>query len=423
MRIAIIGTGIAGLSAAWLLSRDGHQVSVFERLCEAGFSSQSRRFDIDGQQVTADVPSRMFNQLLWPNVVKLYRAAGIEFSNVDTSQSFSSIGSSRRVKLHLPYLPPTGSIADFRNLKLFRDLLRFKKTGEQSLTQDDHELSQLSFGQYLERHRVSEDLIKFFLYPILSTTVCTCDYTALDNYPANIILESLHRINGDQPLLRVHGGTHTISDTLLAGIDDLRFNTDIETVVRQPNQVMVGFVRDNKSHTESFDQVIIATQANHARTIVGDLTSEEDSMLSAFDYQEVEVLVHRDSKLLNADQAPATFNFVGAPDGSRSMCTVHLNRFHNEWPELDDVYQTILPFQEPEPRSLLYRARFQRPVVDENTRASWNSIDRLHQQADRRLWFCGSYAYPGIPLLESAVASVFELSKRLAERSPLSPLG
>ena len=100
------------------------------------------------------------------------------------------------------------------------------------------------------------------------------------------------------------------------------------------------------------------------------------------------------------------------------MCSIWLNQFYSEWETTTPYFQTIMPLNVPQPETLIATAKLQRPTVTASTRDAIDQLMQLHLQPDRRVWFCGSYANPGIPLLESGVVSAFRLAKSLECKLP-----
>jgi len=108
---------------------------------------------------------------------------------------------------------------------------------------------------------------------------------------------------------------------------------------------------------------------------------------------------------------------ISNPDQSAAMCTILLNQFYPEWGCDESVFQTIMPFDVPRSESVIAQAQMQRPVVDSGTARGHELLSQIHSHRDggreRRIWYCGSYASPGIPLLESGVSSAIGIAERL----------
>jgi predicted NAD/FAD-binding protein len=399
---------MAGLSAAWMLSRKGFRVTVFEKGANPGLAAHSRDFsnfatNFEGQ-IIGDVPSRMFNASLWPAVTKLYQDAGLDFAPVDHQQTFLNTAKDVRLKIGLPY----DTVAILKNTfnpisrKLLSDLRAFQKVGLDALR--DGSAEAITFGEFLKTavpKRSSSDFLNDFLLPALTSTVFTCPTTDLLRYPCDVVLDSLDKVsNGGQRLMRTVHGSQDAAKRLLFDVDRLLCGTNVESVSLRDESVRV--YANGEAH--EFDQLIVATQANHASDLVASELPEAAALLAKFRYVDVPVVVHTDSSTMPNDKGDwGTFNFRSSESGA-SSCTVWMNRFHGRWPAAEDVFHTIFPSGEIDSAAVIASANMQRPVVDSNTKSLHADLDMFHLE-NRRIWFAGSYAAGGVPLLESAVQS------------------
>lgn len=417
MKIGIIGSGIAGLAAGWFLSRNGYKVTLIERLNRIGMSAHAIEVDIDGKSVRGDVPSRMFNIAQWPNLSKLYEEIGVEVEPVDSSQSFSNVDCKPFLQLELPYRFLNPTVLFKKNVRaILADMRRLKIDGEADLRKGLE--SSITLRDYLSHKKFSKEFIKQFLYPILSSTVCTCSYESLDQYPAEMILAAVQKISVDQRLMKTKHGTGDVVDRLTKGIATKRLGTSVENIRiekitrKQPDGVSQVFVQFSEGDVGSFDHVIISTQANSAAKFLGSEFANELSVLAKIQYENVPVVVHRDESLMPIDKKKwSTFNIISKD--SAAMCTVYMNRFHPNWQVDSPIFQTINPIEEPKKESIIGQSFLQRPVVNADTNATLDELDRMQKESDRRVWFCGSFAFKGIPLLETGVQSAATITDRI----------
>ena len=256
-----------------------------------------------------------------------------------------------------------------------------------------------------------------FLYPTLASTVCTCSYQALDQYPATLILAALDQLTRNpefhdtQPLLwKTRYGTSDVVQRLLEPVADLRLGCTVESVQGQEHTVLVEYRNaEDQRLQEGFDHLILATQANTSRRLLLNPSESEETMLSCFQYETIEVTIHTDSTFMPAERDQwSTFNQVTRARQT-AMCTVWLNQFHEDWPPLAPKFQTIGPWRPAAQEHLLKQLQLQRPIVTAKSYRGWNLREQLHRETHRRIWFCGSYATRGIPLLETAYCSVRDL--------------
>ena len=418
MKIGIIGTGIAGLSAAWLFNRAGHRVTLYEKDHTLGMDAHSMTFEQDGVPLRTDVPPRIFNPTQWPNLLNLYRHAGIMFDPIDPSQSFSLFDEPSFLNVDVAYQPQlSGGLGITKHLnQIMSDITRLADGALQDLT--DGLSYQTTLADYLQCRDYSQAFTYDFLYPILASTVCTCSYESLNAYPAPVILKTLLNLFGTQPLLKTKYGTQDVVKRLSRGIDDIRYGICGCAVYPSPAGVRV---ETTQGHAEIFDHLIVATQANQALDLLSHPSEAECKMLSAFSYDDVPVIIHKDPVLMPSQKKDwAHINLIIAQDRHATMCSVWMNRFNPDWQIARPIIQTINPLSESRPDTIIAQYDLQRPVVNEKSLAGLDLLQQLHQQTGRRIWFCGSYAAEGVPLLESAVLSSLRVADRLLVPLPES---
>ena len=170
---------------------------------------------------------------------------------------------------------------------------------------------------------------------------------------------------------------------------------------------------------QNFDHVVLATQANQSARILRRASSEESEVLSAFSYEASQVVVHRDTRLApsGGESQWAPVNFLLADAKATPMATIWMNAIQAMPGDLP-LFQTWNPIVDPDPDLVLAESSFERPVVNTESLKCLKQLERLHAQADRRIWFCGSYAAHGIPLLESATHSALSIAERLGSPRP-----
>ena len=404
---------MAGLSAAFFLGKHGHHVSLFERQPELGMGSHAVQFSVGGSSVSGDVPSRMFNDQLWPELSKLYQEADIKTENVEPTQSLSDHLRRTYLKFAEGFRPTISSVVFSGNKArhILKSLREFRKQAIQDLESSSTTL-QLEFDEYLRKRQIDKTTIKQHLYPTLASTVCTCSYAALNRYPAGILLAALRDLTSAAPLMKTRHGTSDVVRRLSQHAFDIRCSTSAVDIARSQNGVSVVTRNAGETTRETFEHVIIATQANHAIELVDDLRPDESETLKQFEYENVEVSIHTDPSFMPKERSSwATFNMVNSPQLDSAMCTVWMNQFHSNWKPARPVFQTIMPIEKP--RHEIQRITLQRPVVTSRSFDAWNRLKMINSENDRRIWFCGSYAHEGIPLLESAVASSKNVAKKI----------
>lgn len=428
MKIAVVGAGLAGLSAAWLLARPGsqgaHEVVLYERQHAPGFTASSVSLPAEEGRPAArvDVPLRVFYPGYYPTLSRLYDELGVRSEPVSYDSSFIDAAGRLTFRYRnlllggrsISYLAPADFLAP-QARPIVADVLRFNRRAAADLRAG--RLQGRTIGEYVAREGYSPAFVEGFLLPAVCT-VCTCPTAMARELPAPVVVDYLVRGLTRQAVRRALRGADDVQARLLRGIATLHAGQGIESVRREPGAGSVS-VRTADGHQARFDHVVFATAASHAARLLADASPAEAGMLAGFRYAPVEVLTHRDAGFMPARRAhwsSVTLRLDPAQDAPES--TIWINAVQPALRGAPDVFQTVGPHRAPRAGTLLGQARFERPVVSAGSQAALAALAALHAEPGRRVWFCGSYAQAGVPLLESAVRSAVEVAQALGAGFP-----
>lgn len=418
MKVAVIGSGMSGLAAAWYLSKH-HRVTLCERGPHIGMDAHSVEVDRGQGSVYLNAPMRVFFEGYYPTLSQLYRDIEVAYEPIKYSGSFSQRGSRPffQYKNHwlgsytLPFLTGRSarSPAAWRlGLELTQFLRQARKRSGENLPDS------LTIDDYLRQNHYSQRLAEGFLYPAFAG-ICTCSYDQVKAYPASIILDYL---GSDLTWSRVNRLTHGVRDVaqrLSAVAATVRCNLNLKTLAAHDHGVEIS---DGDGYRETFDHVVVATQANHAVQLLPQSMSAERDVLAQFDYRQSRLLIHEDPRLAPAQQRDwAPVNFVLCAEHDKPMASIWMNSIYPQLGQRRQVFETWNPFEDVDAQHTLIDAAVDRPLVTPRSLAAIARLEQLQQQPERNVWFCGSYARRGIPLLESAVASAKGVADKLAPTS------
>lgn len=396
--IAVIGSGMAGLAAARRARQVGFDVTLFE--ARTGHGMDAHALSVHGGVV--DVPLRVMSPDRWRSVLSLAAEMGVGSFAVDTFVSCST--QDRQTWFRSGRVPFTGwpFVGHWRYLNLqalgvARGLARLSRMAKHPAAQSGDE----TMAALLRRSSFDEQFWRALVLPLL-TTICTCDERDLLAWPAAQLLPLLDDIMHGDRLLRLQGGTGALVAALAEGLT-LVSGSPVRRVAEHDDQVLV---RNARGDGGLFDRVIIATQANELDFLEGESCRQEREVLSTIRYARGELIVHADERFMPRNRRDWTaLNFQSSAGFEAAMFTVWVNAVEPSLTDAPPVFQTWNPLFAPQPDKVLAAVPLQRAVVHGGNAAVLRSLQQWHRQPGRRIFYCGSWAHEGVPLLETAVRS------------------
>jgi predicted NAD/FAD-binding protein len=412
---------MAGLAAAWICRRAGHEVTIFESQARRGMDAHTLDVAHSAGSGWVDVPLRVMSPHAWGNVLALSEKVGVTTFNVDTFVSCSWLDQdtwlrTSRLGIGKAGLPFVGS---WRYLgpstwKIIRGLRQLSAcTRELAESADQGE----TLASVAKRYRFDPLFFRGLVLPLLAT-ICTCREKYLLEWPARDLLLLLHKILHGLPLLRFQGGTRALADGLSR---DLTFCSGSPVRKVLPDAAGV-LVENSAGQGGRFDRVILATQANQTPFLSREFFARELDVLGRFEFDSGELVVHSDPRCMPKRRTDWTaLNYLMDRDLKESMFTVWVNPVEPSIAKAEPIFQTWNPILPLAPEKVMSRIPLQRAVTTSRNREAWEDLKRLHAEADRRVFFCGSWAAAGVPLLESAVRSAMAVTQQLGMDTPWLP--
>lgn len=415
--LAVIGTGIAGLSAAYLL-KDKYQVTVFESQARAGMGAHSVDYVSNGITRRIDIPLRIFCHGYYDNLLALYDHIGVEILTSDHSGIFSD--EAGHVILH--YGNVRWGMARFSHLKgrnwlspaawtIGLQSKRFFARAKRDMDRTD--LADISFGEYLQQSGAGREFVDTVLLPMMSVT-CTCDYQAVRDYPADLMLEYLTCGVHEIGIMSAAKGVDDIVPRMLVDVE-LRTNSPVAVIEPDGQQLRVITKSGAAQH---FDQVVIAAQAHQAAAMLSGF-DDRRALLNRIPFERSTMSVHTDPEILPAPAkglSPVSYHIPR--DASRAEVSVDLTKAIARLAGQETIFQTWNPMRRIAPNRELARVDFTRPTVTRDSRKIVIALRECQSQPGNKLWLCGSYMAEKIPLLEAAVDSSVVVAEHLGAAIP-----
>ncbi|MDP7037336.1 MAG: FAD-dependent oxidoreductase [Candidatus Marinimicrobia bacterium] len=297
MKIAIIGTGISGLTAAYLLNRK-HEITVFEKNDYIGGHTHTHTIKTKKSTLAVDSGFIVYNEVTYPNFIKLLDQLGVQRQK--TTMGFSV----KSVKKNLEYAGNSLNSLFAQRLNylrysfwiMLRDILRFNKKGKADLPDLSAEIK---LGDYLKQNNYSLSFINHYIIPMGSAIWSTNAQSMLD-MPALFFIRffnnhGLMEVKNRSGWWVIKGGSKEYVKKMIAEFDSrIKLNTAVQSISRTDNKITIQ-VTDKK---EIFDVVVIATHSDQALRMLADSTNQEKEILGALPYQSNEAILHTDSSVL-----------------------------------------------------------------------------------------------------------------------------
>ena len=392
LRIAVIGTGIAGMSAAWLLHQ-AHNITVYEQASRLG--GHSHTIDVPGPagNTPVDMGFIVYNPATYPNLVALLRHLEVPTQASEMSFAVSLRGGALEYAgTNLNGLfAQRGNLLRLRFWSMLRDLVRFYQQAPRDIAMAAAQHQ--SLGDYLAVHGYGDAFIRDHLLP-MAAAIWSTPSDRMADHPAAAFLRfcdnhGLLRIRHRPQWRTVTGGSRAYVKPLTAPFArHIRLNCGVRSIGRQPNRVRLV---DTEGTEAYYDHVVIAAHADQALRMLADPSDAEAALLGAISYRPNDAVMHRDAALMpRRRRAWCSWNYIGVNrQGQDVLCASYwMNRLQSLH-GIDPVFVTLNPHRAPRARSVVHQETYEHPQFDGAALKAQQNLWSL--QGARRTWYCGAY--------------------------------
>ena len=415
MKIAIIGSGISGLGAAYLLNQSA-DVTVYEKNKVIGGHSRTVEINYNGTKIPVDTGFIVFNNRNYPHLTKLFDILGVAKTKSD--MSFGVCVDEGRLEWSAQSLLSVfGQKSNFFNPKFFTmllDMRRFFRCAPQILKRTDV----ITLGTYLDELKMGEAFREWFLLP-MGAAIWSCPTSTMLEFPAQTFVRFFQNHGlltvSDQPIwYTVKGGSKEYVKRLTSIFGD-KILTDCAVVsVKRHNKLIE--ITDAKGDTKTYDRVIFACHANEALSLLDKPDAEEKAILGAFSYQENVAYLHRDESLMPKRKS-CWASWIYSRDSSKPEGSVAVTYWMNNLQAIDKakpVFVTLNPIKEPKPELTFDKHMFSHPVFTNAAIEAQSKISQL--QGVNNSWYCGAYTRYGFH--EDGLLSAVNIAKNMGVTIP-----
>lgn len=414
-RIAIVGTGIAGLGCAYFLQHR-HRLTLYEKADYVGGHTNTLSIEEEGGSVPIDTGFMTYNQVTYPNLTRLFRELGVDSRS--SSMSFSVQHLSAQLEFcgsSLNHL--FGQRRNLLKPEFWRMLLqinRFNKEANAAVSASHNH--SLSLGEYVRERNYGEHFLNYYLLP-MSCAVWSSPPGEMLKFPAMTLLRFFHNhgflgLHTQHPWLTVTGGAKRYVEKIIAPLRDRIYLKRGAVAVRRAADGVR--VTDDSGHTERYDHVILACHADQALNMLHDADDHERATLGQFKYQPNTALVHTDQSVMpQTELCWSSWNYRVSHDAQDRLepSTVYwINRLQGI-NSRQNYFVSINGEDTLRPSSVLRRIQYQHPLFDDGAVGAQKDLPKLNQRRTG-VYFCGSYFRYGFH--EDAFSSALNLSRLFA---------
>ena len=412
MKIAVIGSGISGLSSAYYLSKK-HKVDLFEK--QDRFGGHSYTLDVklnEKEKVAVDAGFMVFNKITYPNLINFFKENDIEIEKSDMSFSVSVKGTNIEYcgKGLNGIFSNRGNLLNLKFVKMFFEIINFYKRCEKL---NSNNIEKITLGEYLTKIGKSKYFIDYHIIPMVSAIWSMPPFEA-SQMPLTFFLSffknhGLFKLKDRPQWYTVTNRSKTYVDKILSKVSGEYFkNYEINKIIRDNNGVKVYYGSENEFF--NYDKIVLASHADESLKIISDITNKEREILSNFKYKPNKAVIHSDENLMPLNKnAWCSWNSSLNPDNKeQSSVTYWLNQLQNLKTD-KNIFLTINPFVEIASDKIYHKIDFTHPYYDEKALQNQSNLKTI--QNKNNTLFAGSYF--GYGFHEDGIKSSIEMLKTL----------
>ena len=412
MKIAVIGSGISGLSSAYYLSKK-NEVDLFEK--DDHFGGHSYTFDIKekNKKVPVDLGFIVFNKTTYPNLINFFEELKVPYEKSDMSFSVSVKDS------NIEYggtgfnslFARKNNLFNFNFIKMIYEIISFYKSAPVLLKKD---LKNLTLGNYLDNSKISKYFVNYHIIPMVAA-IWSMPFSKARDIPFELFLNffnnhGLFKLKDRPQWYTVTNRSRNYVSKVLDKINGEYFkNYEIKKIIRSDDNVRI-FINTLGEYRD-YDHVVLACHADQSLKLIDNPSNEEKEILNEFTYISNEAYLHTDVDLMpNKTNAWSSWNSISKKDLTKTCVTYWLNKLQN----LDtnkNYFLTLNPITKIKDSKIIKKINFTHPYLNNKSFEMQNRLKDL--QGKKRVWFSGSYF--GYGFHEDGLKSSLEMFKKFED--------
>ncbi len=422
-RVAVVGGGISGLSAAYYLQKTGHEVTLFEAEPRLGGHSHTVDVTLDGVTAGVDTGFLVCNDRTYPNLLALFAELDVELAASEMSFAVRS----DRDNLEWSGTNFAALFAQKRNLtrprfiRFLLDIVRFNKQTTSMLNAGN--VPSMSLADFLTRERYCKELFDWYLWPMVGS-IWSSPRGDVMNFELAMLLRfcknhGLLQVTNRPQWMTVRGGSRNYVEKIVRGLRDVRLATPVEKIVRTPAFVEVH-AGNQQSKPLPYDYVILASHSDQSQKMLYQSTPKENAALGAVVYQPNRCILHTDRALMPKRRAAwSSWNYLqtNAVDDRRPVALTYWLNNLQPLPFKTPLFETLNPPFEPAKETVIAEFEYSHPLLNQAAIAAQEDIRKI--QGENRTYYAGAWLYNGFH--EDGIRSALDVVSAINTRDAARP--
>ena len=409
MKIAVVGSGISGLSAAYYLSKK-HHVDLYEKEDHFGGHSHTIDLTFDKKKISVDIGFIVFNFETYPNLINFFKENDVEIekSNMSFSVSVDNTNFEYCGNGLKGIFSNKLNIFNYKFLQMFFDIIKFYKKCDKIEIFDE----KYTLGEYLKENNLSQTFIDYHLIPMVSA-IWSMPPVEASKMPIKFFLKffqnhGLFKLKNRPQWYTVSNRSRSYVEKIISKISGEYFkNYEVKKIHRKTSGIDLYYGGANEFF--NYDKVVIATHADEAISLIDKPLQEETEILSNFSYKENVAFIHTDKRAMPKNKkAWCSWNSSVDKKDNKNSITYWLNLLQNLKCN-EDIFLTLNPYFEIDESKVLKKVKFTHPYFDQSALNNQIKLNELQNKKD--VLYCGSYF--GYGFHEDGINSSIEMLKYL----------
>ena len=409
MKIAVVGSGISGLSAAYFLSKK-HHVDLYEKEDHFGGHSHTIDLTFDKKKISVDIGFIVFNFETYPNLINFFKENDVEIekSNMSFSVSVDNTNFEYCGNGLKGIFSNKLNIFNYKFLQMFFDIIKFYKKCDKIEIFDE----KYTLGEYLKENNLSQTFIDYHLIPMVSA-IWSMPPVEASKMPIKFFLKffqnhGLFKLKNRPQWYTVSNRSRSYVEKIISKISGEYFkNYEVKKIHRKTSGIDLYYGGANEFF--NYDKVVIATHADEAISLIDKPSQEETEILSNFSYKENVAFIHTDKRAMPKNKkAWCSWNSSVDKKDNKNSITYWLNLLQNLKCN-EDIFLTLNPYFEIDESKVLKKVKFTHPYFDQSALNNQIKLNELQNKKD--VLYCGSYF--GYGFHEDGINSSIEMLKYL----------